>query len=97
MSTSSTAEELVKSSQEFLVPLRMGDGFDASKFEAFCDLIIALRTAWKESDSIPKSVANVFIDAYTAMVSSSYLYPDQTQHVQHQADLLNELIRACCE
>jgi hypothetical protein len=94
---SATIKRLLDSSQDFLVPLRMGEGFLPERFEAFCSAITAFCLEWKDRDVIPKTVANIFVDAYTAMVASSYLYPSQASEIQTRADAMNELIRACCE
>jgi hypothetical protein len=94
MSEEKTTDRLLQTSQEFLVPIRMGEGFKVEKFEDFCAAIRQFDVEWKGRDSIPKIVAGLFVDAYTAMVASSYLYPSQTSDIQQQADLMNDLIRA---
>jgi hypothetical protein len=90
-------EHLVASSQEFLIPLRMGEGFNAEKFEAFCNAVRKFTLEWKERDVIPKIIAGLFIDTYSVVISSSYLYPADLSHIQERGDFLNDLIRECCQ
>jgi len=82
---------------EFLVPLRMGEGFLSEKFDTVCHVIKELELEWKQQQVIPKSAAMIFIDAQAAMVSSSYLYSSQTSYIQEKADMLSDLMRMCCE
>lgn len=91
-------EHLEKSYEAFMVPLRMGDGFDQKPFDEFCKLLIDCADAWKESNSIPKQAVMIFVDAFSAMTSSSYLYDDaKREQIDMAADEMNDLIRQCVE
>ena len=89
-------ESLEKSYEAFVVPLRMGDGLHQKPFSEFCALLIDCAAAWQSSDSIPKRAANIFVDAYVAMVSSSNWYDEAARsQIEMAADGMNDLIRQC--
>jgi len=90
-------KQLSSAMSGFLVPLRMGDGFLSEKFDRVCDAMKALELEWGHKQAIPKAAAMIFIDAQSAMISCSYLYPDQTSEIQEKADILSDLMRRCCE
>jgi hypothetical protein len=88
MTPMKSVEQLSSAMNEFLVPLRMGDGFLLGKFELVCNVVKELELEWKQQQMIPKSVAMIFIDAQAAMISSSYLYSSQTTDIQEKAEKL---------
>lgn len=91
-------EHLEKSYEAFMVPLRMGDGFDRKLFDEFCVLLNECVDAWTESDVIPKRAAMIFVDAFSAMTSASFLYDDATRgQIDMAADEMNDFIRQCLE
>ena len=96
MSHTNTVDILLEKSRDFLVPLRMGKGFSEENFDAFCLAIKEFGREWGGKEVIPKSAANLFIDAYTAMVGCSHLYPSQIAYIEQRADFMNDLIRNCC-
>lgn len=97
MDPSETIERLNSAMSDFLVPLRMGRGFDSVKFESVCSVIEELNLEWKQEQVIPKAAAIMFLDDLTSMVACSYLYPSQTAYIQEKAGILHELVRKCCE
>src|SRR5262245_25043011 len=97
MNSSDPIERLESAMKDFLVPLRMGEGFNPEKFEIVCTAIKEFSLEWKQQQVISKSVAMLFLDAHSAMVSSSYLYPSHTSYIQEKADMLHALIRTSCE
>ncbi len=91
-------EHLEKSYEAFMIPLRMGDGFNKKPFDEFCELVSDCADLWKKNDSIPKRAAMIFVDAFSAMTSSSYLYVDaKREQIDMAADKMNDLIRQCVE
>jgi hypothetical protein len=58
-------EDLHEASIAFLVPLRMGEGFDEEKYEHLCDLLRRCREEWLDLDHVPKLAVYVML----------YLYP----------------------
>lgn len=97
MNASNPFEQLESAMIDFLVPLRNGPGFNAEKFEIVCTAIKEFSLEWKQQQVIPKAAAILFLDAHSAMVSCSYLYRSQTSYIQEKADMLQELMRKCCE
>lgn len=90
------AQSLNDTSSAFLVPLRMGKGFDRVGFESLCSVIRDCALAWRGNSSVPKDAAAILFDAYPTMVSCSYLYDDErAQQIQLAAEELAELIRDC--
>jgi hypothetical protein len=90
-------ERLDSAINDFLVPLRMGEGFNSERFEIACTAIKEFNLEWKQQQVIPKAAAILLLDGLTSMVSSSYLYPSQTAYIQEKAGMLHDLIRKCCE
>ena len=91
-------EELESISGEFLVKLRMLDGFDDSLFQSLCSTISRCGLEWKEQDSIPKLAASIFMDGYAAMVSSADQYPEKEKgRILMEADKMADLMRECLE
>lgn len=83
---------------DFLVPLRMKDGFKKKEYEALCLVLSRCAELWSNSGSIPKMAVAEFVDAYSAMVSASYLYPDPLgEEIRQEAEKMQDLIRRCCE
>jgi len=97
MNPSNQIERLESAMLAFLVPLRMGEGFQSAKFDVVCSAIKELNMDWKQQSVIPKAAAILFIDALAAMISSSHLYPPQTSYIQEKSDVLHNLIRTFCE
>ena len=97
MNPSDPIERLESAMMDFLVPLRMGEGFNFEKFEIACTVIKEFSLEWKQQQVIPKAAAILFLDAHSAMMSCSDLYPPQTSFIQEKADMLHTLIRDCCE
>ncbi|ULL16371.1 hypothetical protein DVH26_19115 [Paenibacillus sp. H1-7] len=58
----------------FLVPLRMGDGIKNDLVTQIFTLLDRISLKYLDQDSIPKSLAELFIDVYPAMLSSTGLY-----------------------
>jgi hypothetical protein len=97
MNPSNAIEKLDSAMNAFLIPLRMGEGFDSEKFEIACAALKEFSLDWEQKPLIPKKAAILFLDDLTSMVSCSYLYPSQTSFIQEKADTLHELVRKCCE
>ncbi|MEZ4864109.1 MAG: hypothetical protein R3C14_22535 [Caldilineaceae bacterium] len=93
-----TIHELEIASEQFLVPLRMMDGFAQEKFDYLCQALRSCIVAWNNDDSIPKLAANILVDLYPATISSSYLYPEEVgaeirEHAEVLADLVREIVK----
>lgn len=98
MSDNDLLTRLENSYEAFSVPLRMGDGFDAKLFSELSEVLGSCRVSWEGRESVPKRAASIFVDAYSSMVSSSYLYSDEKrEEIEMKADELADLIRECVE
>lgn len=91
--TSSELHELVVSSEQFLVPLRMGEGFDRDKFQNLCLALNKCATIWATRDSIPKLAANILVDLYPSIISASYLYSTEGDQIREEAEIIADLVR----
>ena len=88
--------QLEESYESFLIPLRMGDGLKEIPFKRFCELLKYGSEFWGEVDTIPKRAVNIFIDAFSAMTASSYLYDAvEKNKIDMAADEMNDFIRDC--
>lgn len=84
--------------EAFSVPLRMGDGFSDELFSELGSVLEKCSKCWEGRDNIPKRAASIFVDAYSSMVSASYLYDEEKrQEIDMKADELADLIRECVE
>jgi hypothetical protein len=90
-------ERLESAMLDFLVSLRNGPGFDSEKFEIACMAVKEFSVEWKQQHVIPKAAAILFLDGLTSMMSCSDLYPNQTSDILAKADVLQDLMRKCCE
>jgi len=97
MEEGDSVSRLLQASVEFLVPLRMARGFNQTLFDELCNAIKDFGRDWKERDVIPKAVAMLYVDAYTAMEACSYLYPAEGESIRQKADAMNDLIRGSCQ
>jgi hypothetical protein len=98
MKDSELLEQLEKSYEAFMVPLRMGDGLEEKPYNEFCKLLVCCSDIWGEDEVIPKRAALIFVDAFSSMISSSYLYDEAVgAKISMAADEMNDLIRQCIE
>jgi len=96
MISDSLLSNLESSYEEFIVPLRMGEGFNAELFSNLCNSIRACSDNWASQQDIPKPAAMIFVDAFSSIVSCSHLY-EEKEKIQMAADEMNDLIRECLE
>ena len=91
-------EKLEKRYEEFIVPLRMGDGFCTDSFAVFCQALSESREVWAEDESIPKRAVMILVDAHSAMSSASFLYNEpERENIEAAADKMCDLIRQSLE
>ncbi len=80
----------------FAVPLRAGEGFDESAFNALCDALQTCADEWAATDVIPKTAANLLVDLSTGIEASSFQYQgDDNKKILHAADRIAFLVREC--
>lgn len=97
MKSTRSVRRMEKLAAEFLVPLRMGDGFKSEMFDAFCKAVEDFSIGWKSKSEIPKEAAYLFVEVHAAMVASSDLYPSQdAEIIRDKAIIVVDLCRECC-
>lgn len=90
------ARELAKCWFAFAVPLRSGLGFDEDKLQLLREALENCAEAWSQVNFIPKLAANIFIDLFSTMDSSAYLYDEQTaEKIRYASDVVTDLARSC--
>ena len=89
--------QLLSAIEAFLVPLRLGQGFVAERYDALCSTITAFGEAWAKSEVIPKQAASGFVDLLTVMDSlqSQYAGKDREQISQAAGNLFDLVQNAC--
>jgi hypothetical protein len=73
-------------------------GIERTSFTTLCDTLRECKIHWKDLDCIPKRAANIFVDAYSAIIATIDLYQsmEEKEEIMRFADLLQDLIRDCC-
>jgi hypothetical protein len=86
--------ELLRATEGFLTPLRVGDGFNERSFMELCRVLEDLARQWRMLDSIPKPAVNVLIDLWPGIQSCSYLYKgEEANQIMKAADTVADLTR----
>ena len=88
-------EHLFATAEAFLCAIRSGEGYQEHLFQDLCAAIYTCGTIWRESDSIPKRAANLFVDLASGIESSSYAYTNahSMEAIQKAADIIGALVR----
>ncbi len=85
---------LENSFSDFVVPLRMGEGFNTELFNKFLKSVKVCNEEWHNQKNIPKRLAMLLIDINPAMLSSSHYYDEQVnEKVNQGVDDATSLIR----
>src|SRR4051812_40658117 len=89
-------DDLSSAVDEFLVPLRMGEGFSKDKFQVLCSILKECADEWASKDYVPKIGVAVLIDLWPAVEACSYLYKEEDAELTKKAsDTLGDLVREC--
>jgi len=92
MTQDSILNELDAAIEAFTVPLRMGDGFDESKFQELCSVMRECNELWTDLDYIPKRAAVELFGLSFAIEACSYLYDEDTaKRVKYAASKVSNL------
>lgn len=79
-----------------LIKLRLGKGLDESKVKEICDSLSELIDELKNVDYIPKRLALIFVDLYSAVESTCSLYnEEEINKIMDFADIIMNLVREC--
>jgi hypothetical protein len=88
--------ELQAAAAEFLTILRQGRGPDEVAANRMKRALRAAANEWANSDMIPKSAANLFIDLASGIESCSCSYSgEEANRTRVLADEVADLVRAC--
>jgi hypothetical protein len=73
-------------------------GIDKDVFIKLINVLQECEQKWKTNIYIPKRAANIFMDAYSAIMSTLDLYDslDEKNDITFYAEELQEAIRKCC-
>ena len=98
----SIADGLVEAATDFLVPLRTSAEFDLVKLERLCEVLRQFREAWRQSEYVPKDVANVMLDLFPVPWSVADHYANRNKGADPQIILdaaiaLNGLAKDCMD
>jgi hypothetical protein len=83
---------------DFMDDLYSIKGVNKDVFVKLIDVLQECEQKWKTNNYIPKRAANIFMDAYSAIMSTLDLYAsfDEKNDIEFYADRLQEAIRNCC-
>ncbi|WP_444996029.1 hypothetical protein [Aliikangiella sp. IMCC44359] len=96
MSEQKLLESLEQSYEAFMLPLRTGDGIVSERFNEFCNLLPVCSDSWKPKESIPVPAAMIFVEAFSSIISTSYLYDEhKREEIEVAAEKVNLLIHQC--
>lgn len=88
--------DLLLGDEGFLIKLRLGQGFDNSKFEKIKVVLKELALEWEKESAIPKKACDIFVDFSLAIEGTLNLYDESTRYIIMKAeDDIMDLIRAC--
>jgi hypothetical protein len=94
--TNEIEDELHNAAERFLIPLRMGDGFDLAAAERVKRSLSAAAVAWSNSSVVSKSAAMLFVDLANAAEACISLYPERdAATIRTKVDEIAALVREC--
>lgn len=96
MSDRMLLESLEQTYEAFMLPLRTGDGIVSERFNEFCRLLPICSDFWRPEQNIPVPAAMIFVEAFSSMISTSYLYDEhKREEIEVAAEKVNLLIHQC--
>ena len=85
-------DNLIAAAEEFLVPLRVAEGFHEDKFRKLVLALQACKAQWAIVDSIPKRAVGVLVDLFPLTLGCSDTYSgleaDQVTKAAYDLDIL---------
>jgi hypothetical protein len=88
--------ELLDAWGDFIVGLRMRDGFSARGYERLRAALQACASSWEGRDSIPRLGANILVDIFPATEASADLYTGEEQaRIRKISFYLQDLVQEC--
>lgn len=77
--TNKLIESFIEKWLEFSLQVRQKDGVNEMLYEELVELLSELSASFEGKDSIPKNLAEIFVDMYGALTSCAELYEDEMQ------------------
>jgi len=71
-----TVSQLSEAADDFLIPLRLGDGYIDEKFQRLCQAIRAVNARYNASETIPKNCAITLVELFPLIEGCKSLYGD---------------------
>jgi uncharacterized protein with von Willebrand factor type A (vWA) domain len=95
--TNELIESFIEKWLEFDLQVRQKEGVDELLFEELVELLSEINASLEGKDSIPKNLAEIFVDMYGALASSAEMYEGMTQQrVYEVASRLCDHARDIC-
>lgn len=92
---SDTTQRLEEAANDFIVPLRLGDGFNEESFQSLCEAVRAFNEEWRSEKVLPKAGVLVLIDLPRMVDACHTLY--QAEERQRVIDSSMELVDVILE
>lgn len=90
-------DEFVSNFSDFQMTIYEMKGIDDELLSKLEQSMILLKDEYKNQNYIPKEVAGIFIDLYSAIEGMAHLYDEKDrQHILETADYLSSLARDIC-
>lgn len=82
---------------DFDLQLREKKGLNQELYEELIELLKEIKDSLEGSDSVPKCLAEIFVDLYGAMTSSAEIYPErECSDIYEAASNLCDYARDIC-
>lgn len=69
-------QRLLDTSLEFVLPLRMGDGYREAAFQELCTALREWTQVWEKAESFPRDAVAEMIDLFPAILACAEFYSD---------------------
>lgn len=69
-------ESLREAAERFMLPLRIGEGFDPDALDALCEQVDRCGRLWSGAPSVPKAAALILAELYPALDECAALHQD---------------------
>jgi hypothetical protein len=90
------AKELMEAWGEFIVALRLGDGYCDDKFLRLRAAMESVRDAWQDAEVVRKDAASVLVEMFSSVDAAGHLYKgEEADQIRAAAEDLQELASAC--
>ncbi len=88
--------QLLDAWSTFDLGLRLGEGFQQTKWEALQQALKRCKEVWSERDHLPRPAMSALVDMFAATEACAGIYQDgQRKQIQDLAYALQELIQDC--